>query len=66
MNEPVSKVLYNDSIPAVPKIDAKAPISFLREEYEHGSASFVKEIDWLANNGYAYIRRSRGVALLLV
>ncbi|KAK0189760.1 cysteine proteinase [Armillaria mellea] len=43
-----------------PLIDEIAPISALRAEYEGGSPAFVSQIDWLAANGYHYIRRTRG------
>ncbi|KAK0478746.1 cysteine proteinase [Armillaria novae-zelandiae] len=43
-----------------PLIDEIAPISALRAEYEGGSPAFVRQIDWLAANGYHYIRRTRG------
>lgn len=43
-----------------PLIAEIAPISALRAEYEGGSPAFVSQIDWLAANGYHYIRRTRG------
>jgi len=36
------------------------PISELRAEYEHGSPSFVQQIDWLEGKGYHSIRRTKG------
>lgn len=32
----------------------------LRAEYENGNQVFVQQIDWLVNNGYKGIRRTRG------
>ncbi|KAJ2973708.1 hypothetical protein NUW54_g12016 [Trametes sanguinea] len=32
----------------------------LRAEYENGSQSFVKQIDWLMSQGWIGIRRTRG------
>jgi len=52
--------LYDDSIPNRPLIDQIVPMSVLRAEYENGSASFVQQIDWLTNNGFDSIRRTRG------
>jgi hypothetical protein len=58
------KSLYDDSIPARPLIDQIVPMSVLRAEYENGSASFVQQIDWLINNGFDSIRRTRGASSL--
>ncbi|KIM81941.1 hypothetical protein PILCRDRAFT_71406, partial [Piloderma croceum F 1598] len=54
------KNLYDDSIPVRPLIDQIVPMSALRAEYENGSASFVQQIDWLTNNGFDSVRRTRG------
>lgn len=35
-------------------------MSVLRAEYEGGSASFVKQIDWLTSAGFNGIRRTKG------
>jgi ubiquitin thioesterase protein OTUB1 len=35
-------------------------MSALRAEYENGSGSFIKQIDFLKSQGYEGIRRSRG------
>ncbi|KZV72275.1 cysteine proteinase [Peniophora sp. CONT] len=43
-----------------PLIASVAPISVLRAEYEAGSQAFVKQIDTLAQQGFAGIRRTRG------
>jgi len=56
----MNQSLYDDSIPVRPLIDQIVPMSVLRAEYENGSASFVKQIDWLTNNGFDSIRRTRG------
>lgn len=36
------------------------PLSVLRAEYEGGSDSFVKQIDFLLAQGWEGVRRSRG------
>ncbi|KIY71694.1 cysteine proteinase [Cylindrobasidium torrendii FP15055 ss-10] len=43
-----------------PLIDQLLPISALRAEYENGNPAFTKQIDWLTEKGYQYIRRTRG------
>lgn len=43
-----------------PLIASVAPMDVLRAEYENGSRSFVKQIDYLKGQGYAGIRRTRG------
>ena len=43
-----------------PLIAELKPLSTLRAEYEGGSESFLKEIDFLQGQGYEGIRRSRG------
>ena len=50
-----------DAVPSSrPAIAELAPLSSLRAEYENGSGSFVKQIDFLKAQGYEGIRRSRG------
>jgi hypothetical protein len=50
-----------DSVPfSRPAISELAPLSALRAEYENGSGSFIKQIDFLKSQGYEGIRRSRG------
>ncbi|KAH9980568.1 peptidase C65 Otubain-domain-containing protein [Russula compacta] len=50
-----------DSAPATdPLIAELAPLATLRAEYEGSSEPFVKQIDFLINQGYQGIRRSRG------
>ncbi|KDR74096.1 hypothetical protein GALMADRAFT_71513 [Galerina marginata CBS 339.88] len=56
----MNQQLLNDSVPTRPLIDALAPMSTLRAEYENGSPSFLKQIDWLTNNGFDRVRRTRG------
>ncbi|KAI0651332.1 cysteine proteinase [Trametes meyenii] len=46
-----------------PLISPLAPMSTLRAEYENGSQTFVKQIDWLTAQGWIGIRRTRGDAL---
>lgn len=43
-----------------PAIAELVPLSALRAEYENGSESFIKQIDFLKAQGYEGIRRSRG------
>jgi len=43
-----------------PLIAELKPLSTLRAEYEGGSESFLKQIDFLQGQGYEGIRRSRG------
>jgi ubiquitin thioesterase protein OTUB1 len=43
-----------------PLIALLAPLSTLRAEYEGGSESFLKQLDFLKDQGYEGIRRSRG------
>jgi len=51
----------NDTVPSAdPLIARLAPLTTLRAQYEGGSESFVKQIDFLIDQGYAGIRRSRG------
>jgi hypothetical protein len=35
----------------------------LRNEYENGSIAFVKQIDWLMDKGFKFVRRTRGACL---
>ncbi|KAI0351661.1 cysteine proteinase [Trametes cingulata] len=43
-----------------PLISPLAPMTTLRAEYENGSQMFVKQIDWLMEQGWIGIRRTRG------
>jgi len=43
-----------------PLIAELAPLSTLRADYEGGSESFIKQIDFLKDQGFEGIRRSRG------
>lgn len=52
--------LLDESVPDVPLISELAPLATLRAEYEKGSASYVSQIDWLIDQGYTGLRRSRG------
>ncbi|KAF8961630.1 peptidase C65 Otubain-domain-containing protein [Flammula alnicola] len=56
----MNQELFNDSVPSRPLIDAIAPMTTLRSEYENGSASFLKQIDWLISRGFEQVRRTRG------
>jgi len=50
-----------DAVPSSrPAIAELAPLSALRTEYENGSGTFIKQIDFLKAQGYEGIRRSRG------
>jgi len=50
----------NDAVPERPLIDAVMPMSSLRSEYENGSPTFLKQIDWLIGHQFGYVRRARG------
>ncbi|KIM37190.1 hypothetical protein M413DRAFT_20368 [Hebeloma cylindrosporum] len=50
----------NEAVPERPLIDAVAPMSSLRSEYENGSPIFLKQIDWLVKHGFDHVRRTRG------
>ncbi|PFH46504.1 hypothetical protein AMATHDRAFT_154758, partial [Amanita thiersii Skay4041] len=50
----------NELVPQRPLIEDVEPISSLRAEYESGSAVFLKQIDWLDNQGFHRFRRARG------
>ncbi|KAH8104097.1 cysteine proteinase [Cristinia sonorae] len=43
-----------------PLLGETSPLSVLREEYERGSATFLKQIDYLREKGYTHFRRTRG------
>ncbi|KAH9887088.1 cysteine proteinase [Cubamyces lactineus] len=43
-----------------PLISSLEPMTTLRAEYENGSQTFVKQIDWLMNQGWIGLRRTRG------
>ncbi|THH30504.1 hypothetical protein EUX98_g3677 [Antrodiella citrinella] len=43
-----------------PLLSESAPLSALREEYERGSATFLKQIDYLSGKAYTHFRRARG------
>ena len=50
-----------DTVPSAdPLISELAPLSTLRAEYEEGSDSFLKQFDFLKEQGWEGIRRSRG------
>ena len=50
----------DDAIPDRPLIAPLASMAVLRAEYENGNPTFVKQIDWLVEQGYVGIRRTRG------
>ncbi|KAF8875730.1 peptidase C65 Otubain-domain-containing protein [Gymnopilus junonius] len=56
----MNQKLLNDSVPTRPLIDILAPMSTLLSEYENGSPSFLKQIDWLIKQGFDRVRRTRG------
>ncbi|KAF9472031.1 cysteine proteinase [Pholiota conissans] len=58
--------LYNDSVPARAFIDTVAPMTDLRTEYENGSVTFVKQIDWLIDKGYKHVRRTRALGFAYI
>ena len=58
--DPIQRVLDSISDVHRPLIAARSGIEDLRAEYERGSPSFVRQIDWLKDQGYIAIRRTRG------
>ncbi|KAJ8455537.1 hypothetical protein ONZ45_g18921 [Pleurotus djamor] len=56
----LNQSLLEDSVPTRPLIGEISPMSVLREEYEKGSQSFVKQIDHLVSKGFDSVRRTRG------
>jgi len=50
----------NDAVPERPLIDVVTPMSSLRSEYENGSPTFLKQIDWLVEHKFGHVRRARG------
>ncbi|KAI0632822.1 cysteine proteinase [Trametes polyzona] len=56
------QVFPGDGLPPEtrPFISPLAPMATLRAEYENGSQTFVKQIDWLTDQGWIGIRRTRG------
>jgi len=56
----LNQTLLNETKSDRALISEKMPMSVLRQEYEGGSGVFVRRIDWLVNQGYNAIRRSRG------
>ncbi|KAK7676967.1 hypothetical protein QCA50_020085 [Cerrena zonata] len=57
----MNEATIEDTIPKDrPLIAPLAPMGVLRAEYENGNQVFVQQIDWLVNNGYKGIRRTRG------
>ncbi|EPQ55743.1 cysteine proteinase [Gloeophyllum trabeum ATCC 11539] len=52
--------LLDEAVPQRPLIDQIVPMAVLRAEYENGSASFTKQIDYLVSQSYTGIRRTRG------
>ncbi|KAI0920455.1 hypothetical protein AcW1_002189 [Taiwanofungus camphoratus] len=57
----MNQSLLDETIPDRPLIAPLTPVmASLRPEYEGGSQTFVKQIDWLADHGYIGIRRTRG------
>ncbi|KAI0255597.1 cysteine proteinase [Lactifluus subvellereus] len=53
--------VLNSTVPSTkPLIAELVPLSVLRAEYEGGSDSFIRQIDFLLAQGYEGVRRSRG------
>ncbi|KAF8622628.1 hypothetical protein AX15_006880 [Amanita polypyramis BW_CC] len=50
----------NDLVPQRSLIEEVESISELRAEYELGSTTFLKQIDWLNDRGFRQLRRARG------
>ncbi|WWC64642.1 uncharacterized protein I303_107253 [Kwoniella dejecticola CBS 10117] len=43
-----------------PLISTPVPLSVIRQEYEKGSSTILKKLDWLAQNGWDQVWRARG------
>ncbi|TDL26983.1 cysteine proteinase [Rickenella mellea] len=56
----LNQSVLNDTVADRPLIAEIVPLTALRAEYEGGSQSFVKQIDYLAGLGYKGIRRTKG------
>ncbi|KAJ3557485.1 hypothetical protein NM688_g1448 [Phlebia brevispora] len=56
----LNQAALDDSVPNRPLVAPLVPMAALREEYENGNEIFVKQIDWLVEQGYIGIRRTRG------
>jgi len=56
----MNQQFLSDAVPERPLIDDVRPMSSLRSEYENGSATFLKQIDWLIKQGFGHVRRARG------
>ena len=52
--------LLDGSTSEHPLISDIMPLSVLRAEYERGSGSFVRQIDYLEKLGFKGVRRARG------
>ncbi|KAI9461938.1 cysteine proteinase [Lactarius psammicola] len=60
LHELNQNLLDNSISSTTPLMAELVPLTVLRSEYEGGSDSFVKQIDFLLAKGYEGIRRSRG------
>lgn len=60
LNDAILQNMLDESASKRPLISDSMPISALREEYENGSGSFVKQIDYLRSQGFIGVRRTRG------
>lgn len=52
--------ILDESVSDHPLITEVMPIAALRAEYEGGSGSFIRQIDYLSNLGFLGVRRARG------
>ncbi|KAH9477068.1 OVARIAN TUMOR DOMAIN-containing deubiquitinating enzyme 1 [Psilocybe cubensis] len=62
----MNQQLLNDSVPTRPLIDSISPMAALRSEYENGSLSFVKQIDWLSDHGFDRVRRTKALGFAYI
>jgi hypothetical protein len=60
MEHSLCQSALDDAVPKRDLIGKIQPMKVLREEYEGGSASFVKQIDFITSKGFVGVRRSRG------
>jgi len=56
----LAQQLIDEEASKRPLISESLPISVLREEYERGSGTFLRQIDGLEAQGFKQIRRTRG------
>jgi ubiquitin thioesterase protein OTUB1 len=56
----VHQAVLDEAVPNRPLIAPLVPMEVLRKEYESGNQVFIQQINWLIQEGYLGIRRTRG------